>query len=252
MHRSRALALIAVAAAACSGSALAQEKWSWPDKGKNLQVLPKDFSAERLRAVMKGFTRSLGVRCSHCHVGQEGKPLSTFDFASDQNPNKDRAREMYRMLGDINGHLKKIQPSGPKRVNMWCHTCHQGKPRPTTLAEELDFAREQGGVSAALARYHELRRRFEDKGAYDFSESALNEYGDDRLEAKDFDVAIAFLRVNTVEHPGSGDAWDRLGEAYLAAGKKELARIAYSKSLELNPDNANALAKLGELEPPAR
>lgn len=254
MFRSRSLSVVAVAyaVAACSGSALAEEKWSWPDKGKNLQVLPKDFSAERLRAVMTGFTHSLGVRCSHCHVGQEGKPLSTFDFASDQNPNKDRAREMYRMLGDINGHLKKIQPSGPKRVNMWCHTCHQGKPRPTTLAEELDLAREQGGVSAALTRYNELRKRYEDKGAYDFSEAGLNTYGYDLLEAKDFDGAIAFLRANTVQHPGSSNAWDSLGEAYLAAGKKELARIAYSKSLELDPDNANALAKLKELEPKTR
>ena len=53
-----------------------------------------------------------------CHKGEEGKPLSTYDFASDDNPNKNRAREMYRMLGDISDHLKKIEPSGDKRVNM--------------------------------------------------------------------------------------------------------------------------------------
>ncbi len=54
---------------------------------------------------MKGFTRALGVRCSHCHVG--GNPLSTYDFASDENPNKGRAREMLRMLNSINEHLQK-------------------------------------------------------------------------------------------------------------------------------------------------
>ncbi len=84
------------------------------------------------------------------------------------------------------------------------------------------------------------------------SEAGLNTYGYDRLEEKDFDGAIAFLRANTVQHPDSSNAWDSLGEAYLAAGKQELARIAYSKSLELDPDNADALAKLKELEPKTR
>src|SRR5215469_2763158 len=114
-----------------------QESWSWPEKPKNLQVLPKDWPGSRLQPVMIGFTGALGVRCPYCHKGEEGKPLSTFDFASDENPNKDRAREMLRMLGTINDRLQKIQPSGDQRVNMWCHTCHRGRPRPTTLEEEL-------------------------------------------------------------------------------------------------------------------
>ena len=243
----RAACLLGLALPAAS-SAQSPEPWKWPDKPANLKVLPKDFNGERLHAVMRGFTRSLGVRCVHCHVGQDGKPLSSFDFASDQNPNKERAREMYRMLGDINGHLKKIQPSGEKRVNMWCHTCHQGRPRPTTLEEELDAARQHGGVPAALARFRELKERYFGNGGYDFSEGSLNDYGYERLEAKDFEGAIAVLRLNTDEHPASGNAWDSLGEAYLAAGKKELARISYSKSLELDPDNGNAIQKLQELE----
>ena len=93
---------------------------------------------------MRGFTRSLGVRCTHCHVGEEGKPLGSYDFVSDKNPNKDRAREMYRMLGDINAHLKKITAERRCRaVNMWCGTCHRGRPRPTTLGEEMSEARQE-------------------------------------------------------------------------------------------------------------
>jgi hypothetical protein len=60
----------------------------------------------------------------------------TYDFASDENPNKNRAREMMRMMGDINVHLKKIEPSGDQRVNIGCNTCHRGRPRPMTLEEE--------------------------------------------------------------------------------------------------------------------
>src|SRR5258708_37565644 len=38
-------------------AARAQDKWTWPDKPKNLQVFPKDWSGTRLRPVMVGFTR---------------------------------------------------------------------------------------------------------------------------------------------------------------------------------------------------
>jgi tetratricopeptide (TPR) repeat protein len=238
------IALFLLAASSVS----AQEDWRWPERGKNLQVLPKDFPPEKMSAVMKGFTRALGVRCPYCHVGQEGKPLSTFDFASDQNPNKDRAREMYRMLGDVNAHLKKISPSGDRRVNMWCHTCHAGRPRPLTLAEELSGAKRRGGTEAALARYRELRARDFGKAGYDFSERSLDDYGHELLEEKDLEGAVAIFRVNVQEFPASGDSWASLGEGYRAAGKVELARIAYRKALELDPDDGGALQSLRELD----
>ncbi len=197
---------------------------------------------------MLGFTRALGVRCSYCHAGEEGKPLSTYDFASDQNPNKGRAREMYRMLGAIDEHLKKIEPSGDKRVNMWCHTCHQGRPRPMTLEEELGEAYRRSGITAAVARYHDLRERYYGRGAYDFGERALSAFAHVLMAGGDHDGAIAVLRLNASEHPQSGSVWDSLAEAYLAADKKLLAGIYYRKSLEIDPNNANAVQKLRELE----
>ncbi|HUP18418.1 MAG TPA: c-type cytochrome, partial [Gemmatimonadota bacterium] len=119
------------------------QQWSWPERGENLQVLPEDTPPERLRAIMTGFTRALGVRCTYCHVGEDGQPLSTYDFASDELHHKEVARTMYRMLGVINDTLRTIESSGHTRtrVNMWCHTCHRGRPRPTTLEEELREAR---------------------------------------------------------------------------------------------------------------
>jgi tetratricopeptide (TPR) repeat protein len=58
----------------------AQERWSWPEKAKNLQVLPKDMPGSKLGPIMGGFARALGVRCWYCHMGQKGKPLSTYDL----------------------------------------------------------------------------------------------------------------------------------------------------------------------------
>ena len=240
--------LILLASLTILPSARAQEAWSWPEKGKNLQVFPKDFPKEKLAAVMKGFTRTLGVRCTYCHVGQEGQPLRTYDFVSDQNPNKQRAREMYLMLGDINGHLKKIEPSGDKRVNMWCGTCHQGRPRPMTLEEALGEAYRKGGVTAATARYRELRERYYGRGAYDFGERSLDDFGSELLEKGDRDGAIAVFRLNTSQFPQSGDAWESLAGGYLAAGQKELAKIYYRKCLELDPENGDVLVKLRDLE----
>jgi tetratricopeptide (TPR) repeat protein len=236
--------------------AQAEGEFKWPEKSQNLQVLPKDFDSQRLRSVMTQFSTSLGVRCSHCHVGEEGKPLGTFDFVSDKNPNKDRAREMYRMLGSINEHLEKIQPSGDKRVNMWCHTCHRGRARPMTLEEELGGAYRKGGSAAAVARYRELKEQFYGKNAFDFSEGTLNGFAYFLLEQKDRDAAIAIFRLNAAEYPHSGNVWDSLGEAYLSSGNKLLAEIYYRKSLEVDPTNGNAGAKLRELSgtraPPAK
>jgi hypothetical protein len=144
--------------------AQAQEQWSWPEKPANIQVLPKEWPGSRLRPVMMGFTRALGVRCTHCHVGEEGKPLSAYDFASDANANKNRAREMLRMLGSINEHLKNIEPSGDKRVNMWCHTCHSGRPRPMTLEEEMGEKHRMKGLETAFAHYRELKKKYYGRG----------------------------------------------------------------------------------------
>jgi hypothetical protein len=81
-----------------------------PDKFTNLQVLPKDISKGGLLDVMKGFTSGLGVRCQHCHIGEEGKPLTTFDFVSDAKETKQTARVMLRMVQAINSeHLAKIE-----------------------------------------------------------------------------------------------------------------------------------------------
>lgn len=240
-------ALLALTALAIAGSTAAQDNWHWPEKGKNFQVFPKDFPAQKLSAVMRGFTRALGVRCTYCHVGQEGKPLGTYDFPSDQNPNKKRAREMYRMLGDIDDHLKKIEPSGDKRVNMWCQTCHQGRPRPAMLEEELGEAYRKGGVPAAMARYRELRERYYGKGGYNFGETSLKAFGQELLALKDTDGAIAVWHLNATQFPQSGDAWNSLADGYKAAGKKTLAEIYYRKALELDPENEDALRELQKL-----
>ena len=118
-------------------SAAQEDAWTWPERAQNLQELPAEFPGRRLAAVMNGFSSALGVDCSYCHVGDPDQPRSQYDFASDDNPRKVTARRMLQLLGVVNRELREIEPSGDQRVNMWCHTCHAGKPKPMTLAEAL-------------------------------------------------------------------------------------------------------------------
>jgi hypothetical protein len=98
---------------------------------KNLKVLPQDITAPQLLGTMKFFAQSLGVRCSFCHVGAEGQPLSTYDFPSDAKPNKDIARGMMRMVKEIDANLPAITGQADSKVT--CFTCHRGSKSPATM-----------------------------------------------------------------------------------------------------------------------
>jgi tetratricopeptide (TPR) repeat protein len=79
-------------------------------------------------------------------------------------------------------------------------------------------------------------------------ESAVNMLGYDYLmsQAK-ADMAVLVFTFNTQTYPNSYNTFDSLGEAYMAAGNKKLAKKHYLKSLELNPENSNAKSMLEQL-----
>ena len=247
-------AAVSVASAALvlalAGHALAQEPpaWDWPDKAKNLKVLPKTTSKEELRGAMMAFTRSLGVRCNHCHVGEEGKPLSTFDFASDKNPKKDIARDMMRMTGDVHADLNKMKLQGTHRVTVGCITCHHGRPTPATLVEELGWTYETSGIDSTLASYQALRARFYGRNAYDFGDVSLIELGMNLSDKGKFEDAIRVMKLNVEQYPNSSRALDGLGGVYMAAGQKDNAAEAFHKALQLDPKDRMAEQGLKQLE----
>lgn len=85
---------------------------------KNVQTL-KGVPAGRWMLIMKMFSKSLGVDCSHCHV--EGA------FEKDDKPAKQTARKMLAMVGAISREIYK----GPTSIN--CYTCHKGQPEPVSF-----------------------------------------------------------------------------------------------------------------------
>lgn len=218
-----------------------------------LRCIPETALTELLfvQAYSCAFASSIRVAIPIPSGGQ-CKPLGTYDFVSDENPNKNRAREMYKMLGDIEEHLKKIQPRGDKRVNMWCHTCHHGRPRPMTLDEELQRTVSEEWIASRPRRLLGSQEEYYGRAAFDFGETSLNVFGYTLLENSDIVRAIQVFRLNAETFPDSSNVWDSLAEGYLKAGDIKKAQENYEKALSLDPDNQGAkdvLKKIKESPP---
>jgi hypothetical protein len=87
----------------------------------------------------QGFSRSLGVTCTHCHVAGQ--------WASEEKATKQIAREMSKMVSTINGDLlKKIPDLRSTNPTVNCTTCHRGQTRP---ALDLPAPAGRGGSGGA-------------------------------------------------------------------------------------------------------
>ncbi len=110
------------AAPAEQAPAAADDDWK-PTEIKNLTVLPKDTSPEDVMKIMKTWNTVLNVGCVFCHVGLVGKPLSTYDFASDGKKRKETSRIMLRAVMGTNEKFKTVGEDDPPQVS--CATCHK-------------------------------------------------------------------------------------------------------------------------------
>ena len=165
----RTIAILSLAAASLLGCTAAQtgatpsapaaapQTSPSPAGYRNLQVLPRDITREQLLAVMRNFTRSLGVRCNHCHVVTATTPEEKLDFPSDAKEEKRVARVMIQMTRQINdewlarveqaeghaeghagGHAENASAKPAQAASaaamtqprVGCWTCHRGHPEP--------------------------------------------------------------------------------------------------------------------------
>jgi len=85
----------------------------------------QNVTAGKLLAIMeKGYARSLGVTCTHCHIPGQ--------WESNEKKEKEAARGMIRMNATINNELlpkvRGLDTDHKPLVN--CTTCHRGQVRP--------------------------------------------------------------------------------------------------------------------------
>jgi hypothetical protein len=88
---------------------------------KNLQIF-KNAKAGQIPGVMAAWSNALGTSCQHCHVLDQ--------WAKDDKPEKQIARDMSSMVGDINTKLGTIKNLDSKNPRIMCWTCHQGRIKP--------------------------------------------------------------------------------------------------------------------------
>ena len=89
---------------------------------KNIKVLT-GLPQSQLIPVMNYFAASMGRRCNFCHVNNAGQ----WDYASDQKAEKNTAREMIKMVLDLN------KTSFKGNLEVACYTCHRGLDHPASI-----------------------------------------------------------------------------------------------------------------------
>jgi CubicO group peptidase (beta-lactamase class C family) len=82
----------------------------------------------------------------------------------------------------------------------------------------------------------------------EIDEGTLNNLGYELLQDGFVEDAVAVFKLNVVLFPDYANGYDSLGEAYLTRGDRALAIQNYEKSLELDPQNENAVKVLERLK----
>jgi CubicO group peptidase (beta-lactamase class C family) len=103
-----------------------------------------------------------------------------------------------------------------------------------------------GKADEAVAAYRRIKKEQPDNVAV--SEQRLNTLGYELLRAKKLRESVAVFALNAELYPQSANVYDSLAEAYAENGEKELAIKHYRRSLELDPQNRNAVQMLKKLE----
>jgi CubicO group peptidase (beta-lactamase class C family) len=114
-------------------------------------------------------------------------------------------------------------------------------PKPS-LAQALAMVSNQKDRAVLRATFEELKER----GSI-IKEEEINILGYSLLETGSTPCAIEVLTINSELFPLSWNVFDSLGEVYLIAGNKVLAKQNFKKSLELNPQNDIAKKALKNL-----
>jgi hypothetical protein len=219
-----------------------------PDQFKNLQVLPKELTRNEVTARMRLIAMSLGVRCEFCHVqtiGPDGREVT--DHAADDKETKKIAREMMKMVNDINDKylIAGMGRTLTERQRVSCETCHHGLSKPRTLVAALAEAVEAGGADSAVTLYRDLRNRYYGRAAYDFGELTLTEAA--RMPNQR-PANIALLKLNLEFYPQSVPTMGSLGQQLAQSGDTAAAIEVLTKAIALDTANRQLRGMLTRLK----
>lgn len=230
---------------------LSAQQWQWPEKPRNINTLPATATGRELQKIMFGFTSSLGVRCTYCHVGEEGKDFKDFDFVSDAKLAKNKARLMIKMVKNINTQfLAGLHEDNSPSIQVNCQTCHRGNSMPILLEDQLKKTFDGFGIDSTIKQYRTLREQFYGGFTYNFKEGTLLRLADKILEdTTKMSPAMEIVKLNIEMYPAFAFSYTHLASYYEDLGNKQAAIENYQKALSLSPNNGMLKKRLEKLQP---
>jgi len=105
-------------------------------------------------------------------------------------------------------------------------------PAEVALLDEID---QSGGTAKVSKQLQQARQK--DPTAQLFDEALVNFIGYEHQQGGDTAGAIEIMKLNVEAYPKSPNVYDSLGDIYLAAGNKELARQNAQRALDLLPSD---------------
>jgi len=192
--------------------------------------------------------------------------LPLFLAVADDDPDDPGVAEIMQWLYDVSpdpankfvhysvgGHgvvMFAAHPELPGMIVDWFNSTLRNSPAAPTHAlapwsaesRFLALADEPDGMRKAEQMFANQRRA--DPSVVLFSEALINRFGYEHLAIGDTKVAIELFQMNVTAYPNSPNVYDSLGDAYLAAGQKDLARQNAQKALELLASDTTDPARL--------
>jgi len=123
------------------------------------------------------------------------------------------------------------------------HDQHYSFPlKPLALFMERSIEKE--GIEAGISFY----KAHKDSEEYYVSEQELIVAGYKKLHAGNAEEAAKIFRLSIQVFPNRDNPYDSYAEALMELGEREESIKYYKKSLEINPDNLNAVKMIEKLE----
>ncbi len=196
----------------------------------------------------------------------------TFVAAHGRPYSKDDLREYDRMLTETTDLIRQAAETGKTDWDMindslladyqgwngqfptttleaWIQTVYTDLSGPAdtrpSVCEPMTRVLVESSIQQALEEYELLKTSQGD--AYDFGEAQLNMLGYQLLFRQRVDDAMEIFKLNVGEYPESFNVYDSYGEVLLMKGDTAQSIDNYEKSLQLNPDNTNAVQVLERL-----
>lgn len=219
-----------------------------PDSLVNTKVIPHNTPVMQVVGTMRNFAGALGVRCQFCHEGEEGQPLSSFDFPSDKKETKLIARQMMRMVEEINRRVDTLPGRAPGDPDVTCATCHRGVSLPQPLYQVIvNAAQSAGGADSAARAYRALYQKYYGRDSYDFGENSLPMAAFRLAQAGKFPEALAVLSLNEEKYPASAPTSVARGNVLLMKGDTNAAVASFREALKRDSTSFDARGQLRRL-----